>query len=351
METKRFDADEPELAALYQDVAEADLQPLWELKGLLTPQPRPKTIPFRWHLADVLKLGARATELVPIDRGGDRRVLAFCNPGLEGKPYIANSLWAALQFLAPGEVAPAHRHSPAALRFILEGSGVWTLVNGDPLRMSRGDMILTPSMAFHEHHNPSDTDMVWLDVLDLPMVEFLEAIFYEQGPSEEVDSRTDPSSRSEQVYGRAGIVPTHALGAAPANHSPLLAYRWADTDAALTSVMAVDGLDAASVRYLDPITNRDVMPTLRCEMRRVAAGAAIPSERQTGSRACAVLNGSGTATVGDQTYDLVEGDVYVVPSWATHRLEAGPDADLDVFVTSDAPVLETLHLYREEIDR
>jgi gentisate 1,2-dioxygenase len=348
MTTRRYDAAQnAELDALYSDLADFDLQPLWEMKGLLTSEPRPRAVPCHWRLADMLKLGARATELVPIGRGGDRRVLSMCNPGLGGAPYATNSLSAGLQFLAPGEVAPAHRHSPGALRFIMEGSGVWTLVDGDPLHMGRGDMILTPSWCFHEHHNPGPGNIVWLDVLDLPIVRFLDGIFYEDGPSEEVDSRTDPHSRAERVHGHAGLVPTHVIGTEAPNHSPLLAYRWADTDAALNAVMTADDLDAATVRYTDPAARRDVMPTMRCEMRRLMPGASIRPERQTGSRVCTVLNGSGTATVGDQRFELAEGDVYVIPSWAPHRLDSGSQT-LDVFVTSDAPVLDRLHLYREE---
>jgi len=350
MTTKRYTAESAELDALYDGLADGELQPLWEMKGLLTATPRPRAVSFRWHLADMRKLGARATELVPIARGGDRRVLAMCNPGLGGAPFATNTLWAAVQFLAPGELAPAHRHSPGALRFIMEGAGVWTLVNGDPIHMARGDMILTPSWCFHEHHNPGSHDIVWLDVLDLPIVQFLDGIFYEDGPSEEVDSRTDLRSRSEQVYGRAGLVPTHAIGTDATNHSPLLAYRWADTDAALDAVMAVDGLDFATVRYTHPVSSRDVMPTMRCEMRRVAPEASTPVERQTGSRVCTVLNGSGTAIIGEERFELIEGDVYVIPSWTTQSLQAGVDT-LDVFVTSDAPVMEALHLYREETVR
>jgi gentisate 1,2-dioxygenase len=189
--------------------------------------------------------------------------------------------------------------------------------------------------------------MVWLDVLDLPVVQFLDGIFYQDGPSEEADSRTDAHSRAERVYGHAGLVPTHVIGTEAADYSPLLAYRWSQTDAALGAVMAADGLDTATVRYTDPVGRRDVLPTMRCEMRRLAPGGAILPERQTGSRVATVLNGSGTAIVCDQEFALVEGDVYVVPSWATHRLAAGQDT-LDVFVTSDAPVLEKIGLYREE---
>lgn len=348
MSTKRYAGADTELDALYGDLAEADLQPLWEMKGLLTTEPKPEMVPYRWRLGDIEKLGGRATELVPIDRGGDRRVLAMCNPGLGGAPFATNTLWAAIQFLGPGELAPAHRHTPGALRFIMNGSGVWTLVDSDPIHMGRGDMILTPSWCFHEHHNPGADTMVWLDVLDLPVVQFLNGIFFEEGNSEEVDRRTDPVSRAEQVYGHAGLVPPHAMGTAKGGHSPLTAYRWVDTDAALNAVMSADGLQTATVRYTDPISRADVMPTMRCEMRRLRAGASITRERQTGSRVCTVLNGSGTVTIGETSFDLVEGDTYVVQSWATHQLTAGTET-LDVFVTTDAPLFEGLHLYREQI--
>lgn len=349
MTTKRYSAMDPALDGLYADFAEHDLQPLWEMKGLLTTTPIPRMVPFRWRIGELMKLGERAMELVPIDRGGDRRVLAFANPGLAGAPYATNTLWAAAQFLGPHELAPAHRHSPGALRFVMEGSGVWTLVNGDPIHMSRGDLVLTPSMCFHEHHNPSPHPMVWLDVLDLPMIGFLDAIFFEEGPSEEVDARTDPASYSEIKYAHPGIVPVGLEEGASA-HSPLLVYRWGDTETALEAILKVTGRASATVRFKDPTRAGDVMPTMRCEMRRVRAGGTIPSERQTGSRVVAVLSGGGIAAVADQEYDLEAGDVYVIPSWATHTARA-TGSDLDLFVTSDAPVLEALHVHREEIGR
>ncbi|MEV1295704.1 cupin domain-containing protein [Pseudonocardia sp. NPDC049635] len=347
MTTKRFvAAGHSDLDELYADFAAHDLQPLWEMKGLLTAAPAPRMVPFRWRTGDLMKLGQRAMELVPIDRGGDRRVLAFANPGLSGAPYATNSLWAAAQFLGPHEVAPAHRHSPAALRFVLEGSGVWTLVNGDPLHMGRGDLVLTPSMCFHQHHNPSPRSMVWLDVLDLPMIDFLDAIFFEEGPLDEVDQRTDPVSGSEINYAHPGIVPVGLYDPATP-HSPLLVYRWADTDTALEAILGATGESAATVRFKDPTRAADVMPTMRCEMLRVRPRGELPPERQTGSRVVAVLAGGGTATVADQEYDLRAGDVYVIPSWATHAVAAS-DGQLDLFVTSDAPVLEALHVHRTE---
>ncbi|CAL9639049.1 Gentisate 1,2-dioxygenase (plasmid) [Streptomyces sp. enrichment culture] len=346
MGTLRFSDDDTDLDLLYADLAEQDLQPLWRLQGLLTRQPRVRAVPYRWPGKQLRALGERSGRLVGIDRGGDRRVLACCNPGLDGAPYAVPTLWAAVQYLGPGELAPAHRHTPAALRFILEGSGVWTLVDGDPLAMAAGDLILTPSWTFHEHHNAGNTPMLWMDVLDLPVVAALDAVFFEEGPSEEVERRTDPVSRSEQWYGSgAGLLPRSAQRSAP-RHSPLLAYRWADTDRALDRQLEATGERTVTIVYSDPTRGTDVMPTMRCEMTRVRPGGSTPAVRQTGSRVLCVFRGSGTAHIGGQSWPLEPGDILAVPSWAAWHLEA--DEQLDVFSTSDAPVLEALGLWREE---
>lgn len=344
MPTRRFFAEDPDLDQLYNELAEANLQPLWTQHGLLTPQPVVKTLPYRWRATDLKPFGTRAGDLVPIDRGGDRRVLACANPGLGGAPYASSTLWAAVQYLGPREVAPAHRHTPAALRFILEGEGVWTLVDGDPIAMAAGDLILTPSWTFHEHHNPGDESMMWLDVLDLPVVAALDAVFFEIGSSESVDARTDPTSESERRYGGGpGLLPVRLEGDLP-RHSPLLAYRWADADRALSACLADSKDGVAELRYANPTRGGDVLPTMRCEIARIAAGHSNRRGRQTGSRVATVLHGRGHVDIADSTFDLEPGDIVVVPSWAPWHVHA--DAEIDLFSTSDAPVLEALGLFR-----
>lgn len=342
----RYRADEPELDAYYADIEQVHLQPLWEMTGLLTTSPVVKAVPHRWSAGDLQKLAARAGELVPIDRGGDRRVLAMSNPGLDGAPFISGTLWAAVQFLQAGEVAPAHRHTPGALRFVLDGDGVYTLLDGDPVEMSRGDLVLTPSWTYHEHHNPSSHPMMWLDVLDLPMVAALDAVFFEEGPSEDADESVATRSASERRFGQgAGLVPTGVSAEVHDRpHSPLTVYRWADTDAALDSLLELGDGHEAELRFRDPTRDQDVMPTLRCEMRRVVGGHTTATDQQTGTRVCAVLDGSGTARLGGQEFSLSSGDVFVVPSWCEHQLEAR--GTLNIFTTSDAPVLEALGLFR-----
>ena len=205
--TTRFNSANDAIDDLYGDLATANLQPLWELHGLLTNEPHPRTKPFRWRAADMHKLATRSGELIPIDEGGDRRVLAMSNPGLDGAPYISTTMWAAVQYLLPGETAPQHRHSPAALRFILDGDGVSTTVNRDSIPMARGDLVLTPSWTWHGHHNQGLSSMMWLDILDLPVVEALEAIFFEPGPPPYEPSNRSPSA-PEQLYGQSpGLLP------------------------------------------------------------------------------------------------------------------------------------------------
>lgn len=342
MTTRRFNSAHTDRDLLYKELAERELQPLWELKGLLTREPVVAGVPFQWRGAELRSLGERAGELVPVDEGGDRRVLACCNPGLDGAPYAVSTLWAAVQYLRGHEMAPAHRHTPAALRFITEGEGVFTVVDGDPLPMAKGDLVLTPSWTFHEHHNPGAEPMMWMDVLDLPVVAALDAVFFEEGPSEEADTSTAPVSASERWFGGPGLVP--AGFEVSQRHSPLLAYRWADTDRALTDQLDVSGADSATLRYSDPVRGGDVMPTMRCEIERVKAGTSTAAYRQTGGRVACVLHGTGRAQVGDRTFDIAPGDIIAVPSWSRWQLVA--ETELDVFSVSDAPVLEALGLFR-----
>jgi gentisate 1,2-dioxygenase len=351
MTTRRFAADDEKLDDLYGDLATADLQPLWLLQGLLPVVPDGLS-PHLWRWKELRELASRAGDLVTIERGGDRRVLSLAHPDLGGLPFATHTLWGAVQFLGPHERAPAHRHSPAALRFVLEGSGVWTLVNGDPVRMEPGDLVLTPSYSWHEHNNSGAEPMIWFDGLDLPLVRNLDAVFFEPGPDVPAAYVPAGESGSERHYGSAGLAPVGATLPAtgpPGSgaHSPLLAYRWAETDARLTAMLEVPGQESATVRYVDPVTGRDIMPTLRAEMHRLRPGHRTPAIRTVGSAIWVVYRGSGHSTVGDQRFAWGPGDMFVAPSWAPVDHQATEPADL--FTLSDAPLIAAAGLYRTEV--
>ncbi len=351
MATTQFvDFEDPRLNALYGDVAKADLQPLWMQRGLLPPAPN-RLSPHLWHWKVLKELVERAGDLVTVDRGGDRRVLALAHPDLNGKPFATHTLWGAVQYLRGGELAPSHRHSPAALRFVLEGRGVWTLVNGDPILMEPGDLVLTPSWNWHEHDNPGVEPMIWFDGLDLPLVSNLDAVFFQEGPEERTPYDQSPTSRAERYFGHAGLRPVGELppGAQPGAsglHSPLLVYRWNATDAALSALLGDSGECHAAIRYCDTSNGSDVMPTMRSEMHRLLPGLRGATTRTVGSSIWVVFRGAGSSVIGGVRYEWNAGDIFVVPSWAPVDHEATEASDL--FVLSDAPVMKALGLGRSE---
>ncbi|PRX97302.1 cupin domain-containing protein [Allonocardiopsis opalescens] len=349
--------DDPELERLYKDFDTAGLLPLWTQRADLMPTvPAPRALPHVWHWRDIHPLAVRSGELVPVGRGGERRAIALANPGLPGLPYTTPTLWTAVQYLGPREVAPAHRHAQGAFRFILEGEGVWTLVNGDPVAMHRGDLLLTPGYAWHEHHNTADAPMVWLDGLDIPLVAQLDAGFFEFGPDEISDRSTPERSRAERLWGHPGLRPLAATGRQDPPNSPLAAYRWAHTDAALTAQLELEDEGHAAtvepghagIRFTNPATGRDALPTLRTEMHRLRPGAATARRRTVGSQVWQVFTGTGSVELADRRFEVGPGDLVAVPSWCPLRWHA--DTGLDLFTFNDAQVYEGLNLARTATD-
>jgi gentisate 1,2-dioxygenase len=348
-----IDTDDARLAELYRDFEAAGMTPLWLTReDLMPPHPRPRAVPHVWRWADLLPLAARSAELVPVGRGGERRAISLGNPGLPGDPYTTPTLWAAIQYLAPGEDAPEHRHSQSAFRFVLEGEGVWTVVDGDPVAMRRGDLLLTPGWQFHGHHNTSDAAMAWLDGLDIPLVAETDQGFFEFGPGQVRTTATPERSYSERLWGQPGLTPAALAGPRPA--SPLMAYRWACTDAALTAQLELEeqGIPGvlepghAAVRYTSPATGGDALTTMRTEFHRLRPGTATRPVRTSASSVWQVFDGAGTVTLDNVTWPVERGDVIAVPAWTTFALHA--DGPLDLFSFSDAPVFEKLHLLRTE---
>ncbi|HEY3682970.1 MAG TPA: cupin domain-containing protein [Streptosporangiaceae bacterium] len=345
--------EETELSAFYSDVDAAGLAPLWTITDdLLTDHPRPRAVPWLWPARTYRPLAARAIRLIPVERGGERRVLSLRNPGLPGLPYAAGTLWGAVQCLGPHESAPAHRHSPGAIRYVISGSGVFTTVNGDACAMDAGDLVLTPSWAWHDHTNTADEDMLWFDGLDLPMVKALDAIFFEPHP--ELNQPVDGRGLSSAAYaGRTERYADDAVaGALDPAPSPLLVYKWADTDARLRDAAAArPDAPAVTVEYANPNSGASVLPTLACAMLRVFRGRAAPPWRATGNRVYVVRDGHGHSVIDGRRFDWAPGDMFVVPSWSAAEHHAAPDMPAeaaDLFVLSDTPVLRALGLYREQ---
>ncbi|MBX2838647.1 MAG: cupin domain-containing protein [Gammaproteobacteria bacterium] len=347
--------DSKELRELYAGFEQEHILPLWTQRADLMPAtPQPKAVPHVWQWSKLLPLAKRSGDLIPVGRGGERRALGLANPGLGGNAYVTPTLWAAIQYLGPRETAPEHRHAQNAFRFVVDGEGVWTVVNGDPVRMSRGDLLLTPGWHFHGHHNDSDNPMTWIDGLDIPFGQQNDVGFFEFGADKVSNLKTPRYSQSERLWANPGLRPLSGLQETAA--SPQMAYRWEHTDRALTEQLLLEeeGVEVtwdtghAAVRFTNPTNGGDVMPTIRCEFHRLRAGTKTVTRREVGSSVFQVFDGEGTVTLNEQTHQLRKGDLFVVPSWIPWSLESGDGFDL--FRFSDAPIIERLNFHRTSVE-
>lgn len=338
------EATDNALDEFYGDLVANDLAPLWPISGeLMPPAPTPATVPYMWRWKMLRGLAERAGELITIERGGDRRVLSLANPGLGGAPYASSTLWGAVQYLGPGESAPGHRHTPAAIRFVVEGDGVWTTVDGDACDMHSGDLILTPSMHWHDHNNPTDHAMIWFDGLDLPTMKTLDAIFFEPFKPDELQP-VDGHNISERIWGGTAVRPRNHCHDRPS--SPLLVYRWNDADQSLEALLEEQGGPLVTLEYTNPLTGGPALPTLACEMHRIAPAGRSRPYRKVGSSVYVVYRGAGESVINGQRFEWSHGDMFVVPSWCTIEHEASEPSDL--FAISDRPILEALCVFRDE---
>lgn len=326
------------LEALYADLPQYHFQPLWTIKGALTPEPQTLLKPHLWRYELLREQLLRAGGLISAEEA-DRRVLTMRNPQLrpEDPPCTTDTLWAAVQMVLPGEVAPAHRHTAAALRYIIEGSGAYTIVDGQRVEMSVGDFIVTPSGCWHEHGHDGEGAMLWLDGLDLPLVHRLHTMFAQ------FDGRPDDHPLAPEPLRTHTVAPVRENDASSLN----LLWRLADVEEALYYVADGDGdpYDDVVVEYTNPHTNGSVMPTLGAEMTLLRAGVKTDSHQHTHSVIYHVARGSGTSTVDGQVFDWKQGDTFAIPSWLphSHANESGEDALL--FSFNDKPVMDSLGLW------
>jgi gentisate 1,2-dioxygenase len=351
-------------ASLKQDAKALHLVEFWEERAdVELKQPRNKARPFRWQWSDIEPRLRIAATSVPIEEC-ERRALVFANPGLDGKPYITNTLFAAYSLYNPGERAPVHRHTPSASRFVLEGDGGFTVVQGEKLRMSRGDLILTPTGTWHDHGNDGRNPVIWVDVLNVPLVEALNATQFEFDYTEQdeqsnsgrpipktLQSISVPDDHSQRLYATGGILPlfvSHRRG--PTEHSPQFVYRWSETRLALERLKDYPGspYDGIIFEYVDPTNGGPVMPTMsfRCQMLR--PGEATRAHRKTASTVYCVLEGEGRTEVEGTTLEWKRNDVFTVPGWLWHEHKNASGQGAFLYSVTDEPTMRKLGLFREE---
>ncbi len=343
------DGDADTRAGYYDRIAEHRLAPLWEvLHTLLSPAPTTRAVPHLWRYRDVSPLVLEAGTLITA-KEAERRVLVLENPALEGMFQAVDTLYAGLQLILPGEVAPAHRHSPSALRFIVEGSGAYTAVDGEKTYMAEGDFIITPSWGWHDHGHEGEAPVVWLDGLDIPIVRFLAATFAESYPHERYPTNAPPGHTLAR-YG-ANMKPVDDRYDQPT--SPVVSYPYARAREALEQLRAgtdPDPCHGLKMEYLNPLTGGPAMPTMSTFLQLLPKGFASAPYRATEHAVYSVVEGRGRTLVGegDDTVELEwePRDHFVVPGWYRHVHRAAEDAVLYSF--SDRVVQQKLGLWRED---
>ena len=335
----------PEREAYYARISKDNLTPLWEvLKGLVPKEPTVTEVPAIWHYKEIRSAIMEAGGIISAEEA-ERRVLVLENPALRGMSRITMNMYAGLQLILPGEIARSHRHAASALRFVVEGRGAYTAVDGEKTIMSEGDFVITPPWTWHDHGNESDQPMIWMDGLDVPLVNFLNAGFMEPFPDER-----QPLSRPEgdalARFGE-GVVPDGYERKGKC--SPVFNYPYARTREALEKMRRTNEWDPCHglrVRYVNPISGDYAMPTMGTFMQMLPRGFAATPYRSTDGIIFACVEGGGRTRIGDQTLEWAPRDVFVVPSWHWYRHE--PDQDSVLFSFSDRPVQEKLGLWREQ---
>lgn len=322
-----------ELPLSYREaLTETNLVPLWpNMRAVLPPHcPTRDTTPTAWRYETVRPLLLQAGELTPMEKA-ERRVLVLANPGhglsnMQATP----SIYLGLQLILPGETAPNHRHTPNAVRIIVEGEGAYTTVAGEPCKMERGDLILTPSGDWHEHHHEGEGPIVWLDVLDLPLIYQLDASWAIEGKPQTLNSKRD---KSYSEYSAAGIVPKG--GERKQAASPMLRYPWHKTRACLTEMASDQSEGLLSVAYVNPENGKSLFPSIGFSAIMLRPGEQVELPRQTSACIYHVVEGNGTLDVDGSLHSWTGKDTLAAPGYSRVTLSNASDSAPAFIITAD----------------
>jgi gentisate 1,2-dioxygenase len=329
-----------------QGLTNHNLTPLWPSLRAALPHgiPSRRTKPTVWKYADIRPRLMQAGELTPIEKA-ERRVLVLSNPGLGLENMQATpSIYIGMQLILPGETAPNHLHSPSAVRFVIEGRGGYTVVDGEKLPMEKGDLILTPSGLWHEHGHEGEGPVVWLDALDLPAVYAMEASFCLEGEPQVVRNQPDAS---QNYFIRSGLTPYSALNR-PKNRYPLKRFPWKDVRAALEALATVTNTgDPVQLAYTNPETGDSCMPVLGFSAIMLRPGETIRPVRRSCSGVLNVIEGEGLAVVDGVELAWAENDTVAMPTHARIAIMNTGAKPAFLFQVDEAPMQQKLGFYQE----
>jgi len=331
--------------AFYERLSAKNIRALWTVLGdLVTAEPRHEMQACHWRYADVRRHLMEAGDLITA-KEAERRALILENPAWPGESRLTPTLYAAIQLILPGDVAPAHRHTQSALRFVLEGAGAFTAVDGETTHMQRGDFVITPNWTWHDHGNETDAPMIWLDGLDIPLVYFMNVSFAEHNDDERQEI-TKPEGDAPARFG-SGLLPVD-YEAGAFSTSPIFNYTYEKSRETLERLRHAGRFDpchGVKQKYVHPGTGDYAMPTIATFLQLLPKGLETAPYRSTDATVFVVVEGSGHSIIGGERFDWGENDLFVVPTWreVTHH----PAEDAVLFSYSDRGVQEKLGLWRE----
>jgi gentisate 1,2-dioxygenase len=324
-------------------------------------QLKPAAHHWRWQeigrYLDRIAEIARSAEVSPIEFA-ERQQFLLTNPGLGGRLQVTGTMRCAVSIYNPGDVAPVHIHTPNASRTILSENGGYTTIEGERCRASRGDLILTPNGTWHDHGNDGADPVVWIDVLDFPLMEFLDCVWLDEeypGATEgnaRAQAATQNDGYSRRLFGHGGLAPAGiaARRGFGLGTSPMFHYRGADVRAALGDLCpeTSDPYEGVTLRFVNPLTGASVFPTLDYRAILLPPGEETRFKRETSGTLYQVIEGSGTSEIGGRSFDWEANDIFVVPGFAWRRhLNRGATGAV-LYAISDMPLLDKIGQYRAQ---
>lgn len=333
-----------------EDIQQYNLGPLWEaIPEVMNKKPEPQAQAYLWSGELLKKKLSEAAEIFTPERGGERRAIYFQNPGLTyrkpwGQVSTTQTLYAAVQLLQPGEEAPSHRHTQSAARFITDGAGAYTIVQGERLFMEEGDFLTTPKNLWHGHGHVGDEPMIWMDMLDIPTIYSIGGTFFE--PYDGGLQQPEVPDNFSEIRYRGGMV--RPIGDDKYVIAPLANYKWSRTIEGLNGLMNFkpDPYDGYAVEYINPSTGGSANPTIGTRMQHLPKGFHTKAHRHTHSTIYYAHKGSGYTVINGIRFDWKRGDYFVIPNYAWHEHKAEDDAYL--FSCNDIPIMNRFELEREE---
>ena len=342
----------PELLDFHEELKSKNMGPLWA-SVFSSSQPTSRAVPYLWKKQLILDMLEKAKNLLEVGVGSiDRRAVYLINPGMKqlephGWGGATQTLYAAVQALNPGEIAPPHRHMTSALRFIMEGHGASGIVNGVKYSFEPGDYVITPEWCWHDHVNEGDETVLWMDCLDIPFTSALTSSFFEMYPEKQQPVEY-PENYGTKRYAGGMVRPISDRKPSPA---PLGRYTWDLTKQAIDGQgeLEPDAFDGYAVEYINPSTGKDANGRIGARMQKLPGQFKGKAHRHTHSSVYHVHKGRGYTIINGERFDWEAGDFFVVPVWAWHEhVNTSDTEEAFLFSTNDLPIMELFGFEREE---